>query len=160
MKGSKRLACVVCVVLFPASMALAQQPLIYPAKGQSPEQQQKDSGECAAWAKQTTGVDPVAVAQASASQPAPSGPQGERVRGAAGGAVAGAVIGGVANDDAGKGAATGAVVGTMVGGSRQRRSQRAQAEQQQQVQAQTQQALATYNRAVSACMEGRGYTIK
>jgi hypothetical protein len=140
--------------------ASGQQPLIYPAKGQSAEQQNKDQGECYVWAKQQTGVDPVAVAQASSSQPAPTGPQGERVRGAAGGAVAGAIIGEVANDDAGKGAATGAVVGTMAGGSRQRRNARAQQQQQQQAQQQSQAALATYNRAFAACMEGRGYVIK
>lgn len=142
------------------SAAMAQQPIVYPAKGQTPEQQQKDMAECNGWAKQTTGIDPVVLAGQAASQPAPSGPQGERVRGAAGGAVAGAVIGEIADDDAGKGAAVGAVVGTMTGGARQRRKAGAQQQQQQQAQQQTQQALATYNRAVSACLEGRGYTLK
>lgn len=151
---------VVVLALAAAAVALAQQPLIYPSKGQSADQQNKDEGECYTWAKQQTGVDPVAVAQASSSQPPPAGPQGERVRGAARGAAAGAVIGGVANDDAGKGAAVGAVVGTMAGGSRQRRAARGQEQQQQQVQQQTQGALASYNRAFAACMEGRGYVVK
>jgi YMGG-like Gly-zipper len=151
---------VVLAGLIAGPLAMAQQPLIYPAKGQSADQQNKDQGECYVWAKQQTGVDPVAVAQTASSQPAPAGPQGERVRGAAGGAAAGAVIGGVANDDAGKGAAVGAVVGTMAGGARQRRTARAQQQQQQQVQSQTQGALANYNRAFAACMEGRGYVIK
>lgn len=140
--------------------APAQQALIYPSKGQTAEQQNKDQGECYVWAKQQTGVDPVAVAQASSSQPPPTGPQGERVRGAAGGAAAGAVIGEVANDDAGKGAATGAVVGAMAGGAKQRRTARAQQQQQQQAQQQSQAALANYNRAFAACMEGRGYVVK
>ena len=83
------------------------QMIIYPAKGQTAAQQQKDEGECTVWAKQNTGVDPAAVAQAQASQPAPSGPQGERVRGAARGALAGAAVGAIAGD-AGKGAAIGA----------------------------------------------------
>jgi hypothetical protein len=151
---------VLAAALIAAPAALAQQPLIYPSKGQSADQQNKDQGECYVWAKQQTGVDPAAVAQTASSQPAPTGPQGERVRGAARGAAAGAVIGEVANDDAGKGAATGAVVGTMAGGSRQRRNARGQEQQQQQVQQQSQQALATYNRAFSACMEGRGYVVK
>jgi hypothetical protein len=150
----------VALALIAGSVTLAQQPLIYPSKGQSADQQNKDQGECYTWAKQQTGVDPVAVAQASSSQPAPAGPQGERVRGAAGGAAAGAIIGGVANDDAGKGAAVGAVVGTMAGGSRQRRAARGQQQQQQQVQQQNQGAIATYNRAFTACMEGRGYVVK
>jgi hypothetical protein len=160
MIGRKRTGSIALVALVAAGTALAQQPIVYPAKGQSAEQQQKDVGECNAWAKQTTGVDPVALAQQSASQPAPSGPQGERVRGAARGAVGGAIIGEIASDDAGKGAAVGAVAGTMAGGARQRRKAEAQQQQQQQVQQQTQQALATYNRAVAACLEGRGYTIK
>ena len=142
------------------SVAFAQQPLIYPANNQTPEQQNKDQGECYVWAKQQTGVDPVALAQQSSSQPGPSGPQGERLKGAAGGAVAGAVIGGIASDDAGKGAAVGAVVGTMAGGSRQRRRARTEQQQQQQAQQQTQQGLASYNRAFAACMEGRGYVVK
>jgi uncharacterized protein YcfJ len=147
-------------ILLCADAALAQQAIVYPAKGQSAEQQQKDTNECNAWAKQTTGVDPVVLAQQATSAPAPSGPQGQRVAGAARGAVGGAVIGEIANDDAGEGAAVGAVAGAMAGGSRQRRQARGQQQQQQQVQQQTQQALATYNRAVTACLEGRGYTIK
>jgi len=72
--------------------AYAQQPIIYPSKGQTAEQQQKDQAECSAWATQTTGVNPMAVAQGQASQPAPTGPQGERVGGAARGAVGGAAM--------------------------------------------------------------------
>jgi hypothetical protein len=160
MIGKRRMGWIVLVALVPTEAALAQQPIVYPAKGQSAEQQQKDMGECSAWAKQSTGVDPAALAQQSASQPAPSGPQGERVRGAARGAAGGAIIGEIASDDAGKGAAIGAVVGTMAGGARQRRKAEAQQQQQQQAQQQTQQGLATYNRAMAACLEGRGYTIK
>jgi len=40
----------------------------YPAKGQTAEQQSKDEGECYAWAKQQTGIDPAAVASAPAQQ--------------------------------------------------------------------------------------------
>ena len=160
MQSRKQLAWMLCAALWSASIGLAQQPVVYPAKGQTPEQQQKDMGECNAWATQTTGINPAVVAQQSASQPAPTGPQGERARGAVRGAAAGAVIGEIANDDAGQGAATGAAVGVIAGGARQRRNAQAQQQQQQQVQQQSQQAIATYNRAVSACLEGRGYTIK
>lgn len=159
MDRSVRLA-LLAAALTAAPAALAQQPVIYPSKGQSAEQQNKDQGDCYVWAKQQTGVDPAAVAQAASSQPAAPGPQGERLRGAAGGAVGGAIIGEIADDDAGKGAAVGAVVGTMAGGARQRRNQRAHQQQQQQAQQQSQQAIANYNRAFSACMEGRGYVVK
>ncbi len=150
---------ILCISLAP-SAAIGQQPIVYPAKGQTPEQQQKDTAECNGWAKQTTGIDPVALAQQASSESASPAPQGGRLRGAAGGAAAGAIIGEIADDDAGKGAAIGAVVGTIGGGARQRRKADAQQQQQQQAQQQVQHALSTYNRAVSACLEGRGYTLK
>jgi len=131
-----------------ASFALAQKPIIYPAKGQSAEQQKKDDGACLSWAKQNTGIDP---AVASAPPPQKTGPAvggGERLKGAAGGAV----IGGIAGD-----AGTGAAVGTVVGGAKARRNQKAENQQAQQ---QQQQTLATYYKAYGACMEGRGYTVK
>jgi hypothetical protein len=142
--------------------AHAQQPIVYPAKGQTPQQQQRDRGECDAWAKQTTGIDPVAVAQAPTPQPqgGPAVGGGERVAGAARGAAGGAVIGAIAGD-AGEGAGVGAVAGTMVGGARARRNKAAKQQQAQaQGEAQKQQAISTYNRALAACMESRGYTIK
>jgi hypothetical protein len=45
-----------------AFAAEAQKPIVYPAKGQSASQQSKDEGECYAWAKRTTGIDPAVVA--------------------------------------------------------------------------------------------------
>lgn len=155
-------AMVTWLMIVSGAPAAAQQPIAYPAKGQSPQQQQKDQGECQAWAKQTTGVDPAAVAQAPAPPPQSGSATGggERVRGAARGAAGGALIGAVAGD-AGEGAAVGAIVGTMAGGARARRNRRAQEEQAaQQHQAQQQGQISTYNRAFAACMEGRGYTIK
>jgi len=150
---------------FFAELAFCQEPVIFPAKGQTPEQMEKDKYDCYTWAKKETGFDPM-QAQPTAQAPAaqPQGPQGERVRGAARGAALGAVVGGIANDDAGKGAAAGAAAGTMVGGMKVRQNRRNQAQAQQQ-QAQQQnvaidQKRSTYNRAYSACMEGKGYTVK
>ena len=145
------------VALCVALSAPAQQPIVYPAKGQSPQQQQKDQAECHVWATKSTGIDPVALAQAPA--PAPSGPAvggGERVGGAARGALGGLAIGAIAGD-AGQGAAIGAVVGTMAGGRQARQNQSAK---QQQAQAQRQQQMSTWNRAVGACLEARGYTVR
>ncbi|HYS63696.1 MAG TPA: YMGG-like glycine zipper-containing protein [Paraburkholderia sp.] len=147
------------LVLTLTANASAQQPIIYPAKGQSASRQQTDTAECQLWAKQSTGVDPVALAQQGATQPGAPPPQGERLRGAAGGAALGAAVGAVAGD-AGKGAAVGAVTGTVAGGARQRRKQQSAAAQTQANQQQTSQALSTYNRAVAACMTGRGYTVQ
>ena len=47
--------------------------------------------------------------------------------------------------------------GTMGGGRKARQNQDAK---NQQAQSQQKDKINTYNRAVSACMEGRGYTIK
>ena len=135
---------------------LAQQPLAYPAKGQSQAKQDKDEGECHVWAKNKTGIDPAAVATSPAPQetgPATGG--GERLRGAARGALGGAAIGAIGGD-AGKGAGAGAVAGTMVGGHRARQNQANRNAAAQQGQAQQ---VDSYNRAYAACMSGRGYTI-
>jgi predicted lipid-binding transport protein (Tim44 family) len=155
-------------------MATAQQLFIYPAKGQSQEQLGKDRYECHTWAVQQTGFDPTnpqsAQAPAQAAPPPPSEPQqGGLLRGAGRGAAIGAV-GGAIGGDAGRGAAIGAATGALIGGFRRRDQQRRQASQHQQwqrqqaqVQAQQQQAMSgqrsNYNRAMSACLTARGYTV-
>ena len=132
-------------MLLAASPAAAQ--YVYPSKGQSPEQQHKDQGECHVWAVQQTGFDPGA-----APAPAPSGTGRAVVGGAARGAAVGAIGGAIAGD-AGKGAAIGAATGGVLGGARSRR----QTQAAQSAQAGAQQA---YQRARAACLEGRGYTVK
>ncbi len=139
--------------------ALGQNLVIYPAKGQSQQQMEKDKYECYVWAKGQTGFDPMQAG--STPQPPPQGQPvgGERVKGAAGGAAVGAAAGAIAGD-AGKGAAAGAVGGAMIGGMRQRQKKNQQAQAQQQQSAAVAQQQNNYNRAFGACMEGRGYTVK
>jgi hypothetical protein len=48
-------------VLAFACAAEAQQPVVYPAKGQSMQQQSQNEAQCSAWAKQSTGIDPAVV---------------------------------------------------------------------------------------------------
>jgi len=143
----------------PLTLVHGQDQVVYPAKGQSPEQVEKDKGNCSTWAKKETGVDPAALAEKSTEQPAQTGPQGERLRGAARGAGAGAIVGGIAGD-AGKGAAVGAGAGAVAGGARQRGKAEAQQEANQQQQSEMKKSLDKYNRAYSACLEGKGYTVK
>ena len=45
------------------------QPYIYPSKGQSQEQQERDKFECYNWARQQTGFDPTAPSYASTPPP-------------------------------------------------------------------------------------------
>lgn len=144
---------------------------VFPAKNQTANQQSTDETYCFGWAKTQTGVDPMSVKpqqpaqQASTAEPSSSG--GHTVRGAARGAAAGAAIGAVAGD-AGTGAAVGATAGALSGVAARRRAKQDEAAQQQQAQAAAQQQAqasiaqqkATYNKAYSACMEGKGYTVK
>ena len=144
------------VAAFFAGGALAQQ-FVYPAKGQKPEQQKKDEGECHTWAVGQSKYDPANPPKQASAPPPPttaSGSQpGAGLRGAARGAVVGEVVGG----DAGAGAAAGAVAAR----SQSRRQNAAAAQQQQQAAVQQDQAgLATYHKARGACLEGRGYTVK
>ena len=142
---------------FAMSGAQAQQ-FVYPAKGQSPEQQKKDEYECHQWAVNQTGVDPTKPQQQAAAAPTPpttatGTTPGAGARGAARGAVVGEIVGG----DAGAGAAAGAVAGRS-------QSRRQNAATQQQAQQQQQQATgaqqASYGKARAACLEGRGYSVK
>jgi len=128
--------------------------IVYPSKGQSAQQQNQAEGECYSWAKQNTGIDPVAAASAQTQGATKGG--GERVRGAARGAAGGAAVGAIAGD-AGKGAAAGAVVGTMAGGRQKRKAKKEQEQQAEQAKAST---LQQFNKAFGACMEGKGYTVK
>jgi hypothetical protein len=130
--------------------------MTYPSKGQSSTQQSKDEGQCFAWAKQQTGIDPLATASAPTQQSGPAVGGGERVRGAARGAAGGAAIGAIAGD-AGKGAGIGAVAGTMAGGRQARKNKAAQQQQAEQAKAGT---LDKFNKAFGVCMEGRGYSVK
>ena len=135
--------------------------VVYPSNKQDAAQVAKDEGECHAWARQNTGIDPanpmagVQVQQA----PPPGGPPagGGAVRGAA----KGAIIGEIADEDRSDFAAAGAVIG-MARGAKQRQAQAAQAQQQAQAQNQAiaQERMGQFTKAFSVCMEARSYSVK
>jgi hypothetical protein len=168
----KRTVTTVTVLAFltiAAGQALGQDLIIFPAKGQSQQQMERDKFDCYSWAKQYTGFDPMqtpAPAQPPPPQPPPGAAAGGVVRGGAGGMALGAAIGGITGgwSGAGKGAAIGAVTGGIFGGlrSQARSYQSAQAQQQYAAQqsAQYWQKRDAYNRACSACLEAKGYTVK
>jgi hypothetical protein len=132
---------------------------VFPAKEQSNQQQKEDEFECYQWAVEQSGIDPLNLPKIEAPAPQ-TGPTGGAVVGAAKGAVAGAAIGAIAGD-AGKGAAIGATAGAMKG---RRAGKNMQAQQNQQAQATVaateQEMKDSYMKAFSACIEGKGYTIK
>jgi hypothetical protein len=132
------------------SVAVAQQ-YVYPAKGQSADKQKSDVASCDKWATQQTGFDPSKPpppAPATAPTTATGSTQGGGARGAAKGAVVGGIMG-----DAGAGATAGAVAGR----SQSRRQNNAAGQQQQ---AAVQQQNDGYAKARTACLEGKGYTVK
>jgi hypothetical protein len=142
----------------------------YPQNNQSPDQQERDRYECNLWAGKQTGFDPSAPNvpphdryRVVAAGPAPG--SGTAV-GAITGAILGAVIAGPR--DAGAGLVLGGVAGGLVGTAAEQQ-QRADAQQQAEAinGARDAQAVAAidarasnYRRALSACLEGRGYTVK
>ena len=142
---------------------LAKEMFVYPQKGQSDEQMEKDKYECYSWAKKQSGFDPMEIPKASAPAPKQEKKKRGALKGAAGGALLGAGIGAIAGD-AGKGAAIGAGSGAVIGGVRQKKkNQKQEQEKEQWAQEQTDQYAnkrSSYNRAHAACLEGKGYTVK
>ena len=139
----------------------------YPTEGQSKEQQERDRFACYQWAKKQTGYDP------SQQQLAPhqrievqsATPPGSDT---AVGAITGAIIGSIlsSRNDRGKSMAFGAITGAMLGSAAEQ-NKRQQAEQLQQYYdskdaqgyVKFERQASDYRRAMSACLEGRGYTV-
>lgn len=139
------------------STAAALGVYVYPKNEQSRAQQDNDERQCYGWAQQQTGIDPAA--------PPPAAPEAQKMKGggakgAAAGASGGAVVGAITGD-AGQGAAAGAAVGAMRGRRQQRKANK-QAEKQADATAkqQQEQRLNTFRKAYSACLDGRGYSVK
>lgn len=163
-KRTQHLMSVLSVASILLSAEAYAQPYIYPSQGQSQEQQNRDKYECHSWAVQQTGFDPTAPSSASTAPPPKSeAPQGGLLRGGVAGAAVGAV-GGAIGGNAGKGAAIGGATGALIGGMRRADQVRREDQQQRnwanQEGARSQQGRANYDRAVRACLTGRGYTVQ
>jgi hypothetical protein len=136
--------------------AIAQnQPIVYPAQGQSTQQQSQDEAQCRQWAQEQTGFNPW---QTPPTASGGSSGGGEVLQGAGRGALMG-LVGGAIVGDAGTGAAVGAGLGATAGLFRRRDNQQADSAAQQQATAQYNQGMANFNRAFATCMQGRGYTV-
>ena len=154
--NSRLLRLAVVVLAAYSGAALAQQ-YVYPAKGQSKDQQKADEAACHTWAVEQSKYDPANPPPAQAAPAAPTTATGTTPGAGARGAARGAVVGEVVGGDASSGAAAGAAVARS-----QSRKQNAAAAQQQQQQAsqQTQAGQQAYAKARGACLEGKGYTVK
>jgi outer membrane lipoprotein SlyB len=155
------LVCCGLALLFPL-IAQAQDPIVYPSQGQSNDQIEQDKYQCYNWAKQQTGFDPMQVPTATSAPPPKQSEGHGAVGGAARGALGGLAVGAIAGDKK-KGAKIGAVSGGLVGGMRRNDAQKQNKKQQKQWEKQQTSNYANqrnnYNRAYSACLGGRGYTV-
>ena len=135
----------------------------YPMRGQSPQQQDRDHYDCSIWATQQTGFDPSAPGVPPQQQVhVVSGPPpgSGTAAGVVTGAILGAVIGGPYH---GPGPAlAGAVVGGAIGTAAEQNARQSQTitVTDQRALAQVQQKAANYRRAIGACLDARGYSVK
>lgn len=132
---------------------------VFPSGDQDQETQNADEMTCYKWAKEQSGVDPMNLPDVQAAEVDHS-MDGSAVKGAAGGAAAGAAVGAITGD-----AGDGAAIGAILGGIRGRRGKKAREKQQQQANnvaaaVTEQEYMNNFKKAFSACMEGKGYTVK
>jgi hypothetical protein len=142
---------------------------VYAAHGQNDRQLDRDRYECHNWAVAQTHYNPSDPHLAPHQQiqvvavPDPPPPH-DAVVGAMAGAMIGAAIG--SPHDAAQGAVVGAIAGGAMGAAsdsaRQKQAQHASTQNNaaQAERARLEQQASDYKRAISACLEGRGYTVK
>jgi hypothetical protein len=161
-----------CAPLPPRPAPPVQQPVnltkvyFYPMQGQSEGQQDRDRYDCHLWAVKQTDFDPTRyLAPREVSAVVPARNPGETVGGAAAiGAVLGAIIAGPG--DVGKGAVVGAMAGAVAGSAAVAADQadadaaNAAARDNARGSGRYQHEAAEYRRAISACLTGRGYSVR
>jgi hypothetical protein len=129
---------------------------VYPAQGQSPQQEQQDEYQCYLFGKNETGFDPTVAQPPSAPPPQQ---RGGFLHGAFAGALLGVAVGAIAGN-ASEGAEIGAASGGLFGGMRAQQSRNEQQQLAQQQESAYQTNLDNYNRAYTACLQGRGYSVQ
>jgi hypothetical protein len=152
----------------PAPRAPLTQIYFYPKEGQTKEQQSRDHYECYNWAMQQTGFDPSqsSIPPERRVKVVPMPPPGhDTAILAIAGAVLGALIAGPRHAGAGAliGAGSGAVAGAVSDVTRQqyaRQMEEAYANRDQALDARYEGKGRDFRRAMSACLEGRGYSVQ
>jgi hypothetical protein len=155
--SSNRTVLTVAAVAFVAGTALAAEDLgaleVVGQRGQSLDQVRRDRYECHNWAVEQTGASPARVASGSErDEPSVRRERVDRaIAGAAIGAGVGGLLGGGRRRDAADrvlgGAAVGAALGAATARGRDHDDDAAE-------------APSDYLRALAACLEGRGYSVR
>ena len=143
-------------MLAAASVTWGHGLFIFPNNAQDQNQQDQDEMQCMRAARDRSGFDPMATPTATSARPQT---EGGLVRGAARGAVLGAAVGSVTGDT-GRGARTGAAGGGVFGGMRRADSNLQQQQWANQESSHYRDNRNSWNRAFTACMESRGYTVR
>ena len=149
-------------------MTYPSQVFMYPRQGQSPMQQDRDRYECHIWAMEKTGFDPslppLPVRRHVRVEPVPPVGYDTFSLGFTG-ALLGAILGGYHHS--GEGALIGGAIGAMTGvvsdSARAQAARRIEADRERQYQEQDDRMdgrASAYRRAMGACLEGRGYSVK
>ena len=73
MNRLNHLLIVFSILLFCATPAVGQDPIVYPAKDQSQAQMQRDKSDCYNWARNQTDFDPMRTPTASSPPPTDTG---------------------------------------------------------------------------------------
>ena len=158
----------------PPPLPVAAAPLYFgPQRGQAEALQERDRYECYRWAVHQTGSDPgmTPVRGNDLADAAPRMRLPPRADGAdvLAGAVTGAAIGAIGSSprNAGGNAVIGAIFGAAMGAAAGEARNRAidDAERRQEAALERRRAIATvpqddFRRAMSACMQGRGYQVQ
>jgi len=163
MSSSSRLGAAAGTLLVAAALALGAAPAgaaedlgalqVSPLRGQTADQARRDRYECHNWAVEQTGTAPlVAPAAQEAEKHADRAKRAERAERAITGAALGGALGGLIRGAQDKnpangvlaGAAVGAAIGAATGGDRKPAEEPGPSD---------------YLRALTACLEGRGYTV-
>lgn len=144
------------------------QVYFYPRAGQTPEQQSRDHYDCYNWAVKQTGFDPgqsaIPTDQRVSVVPMPP-PGHDTATLAVAGAVLGALIGGPRHAIGGAliGASGGAIAGAASDAAREeaaRRRQEVYDRRDRERDDRLAERASGFRRAMSACLEGRGYSVR
>jgi hypothetical protein len=157
MWSSKAFGVAALIVSLPVAAAEDLRALeVVAQRGQSLEQTRRDRYECHNWAIEQTGDAPVAAPAGEEPRDGQRERRRERVDRALAGAAIGGIVGGILGSgrrhDSGDrvlaGAAAGAAIGAATAGGNGRDEETAAGEEP-----------SDYLRALTACLEGRGYSV-
>ena len=147
----------------PSRSAAAATVYVYPASGQSDAKLDRDRYECNVWAVKQSGYDPSQLhVDAERVNVISGSPPGAST---AAGAITGAILGAAVSRprEAAGGAIIGSIAGAMIGSTadaaRQQEADKAQ-ENYDRISDNALQQAGGYRRAITACLESRGYTVK